>query len=81
MTSTIATTSEASEKTNKHKKRTNHLIGRKISRLFHRDRPDALNNPRHALSPENLVRQPSKAGVLSHLLKLHGHGRQHKVSS
>ncbi|KAK3805569.1 MAG: hypothetical protein J3Q66DRAFT_360302 [Benniella sp.] len=78
MVSAIATTSKASEKTNKHKKRINHLIGRNISRLFHRDEPDALNNPQHATSPENLVRQPSKAGVLSHLLKLQGHGRQHK---
>ncbi|KFH62284.1 hypothetical protein MVEG_11495 [Podila verticillata NRRL 6337] len=56
----------------KEKKRSN-----RISRLFNRDSPNKLGHEqRYAM--DDISRQPSKAGVLSNLLKLQGNVRQPK---
>ncbi|KAG0240777.1 hypothetical protein BGX31_001665 [Mortierella sp. GBA43] len=83
VTLTMTSTAEASEMAkNESKRRFSDLHGysNRISRLFHRDEHVSQYDQGHTASSTDPARQPSRAGVLSNLLKLHGHGhgRQHK---
>ncbi|KAF9173990.1 hypothetical protein BGX20_001392 [Mortierella sp. AD010] len=53
---------------------------RRTPRLFHRYAAAPATEQNHTTTAADLARQPSKAGVLSNLLKLHTNGRHHHDS-
>jgi hypothetical protein len=86
VTLTMTSTAEASEMANNESKRRFsdlHGYSNRISRLFHREEHVSQYGQDNTASSTDPARQPSRAGVLSNLLKLHGngHGRQHKVGA